>query len=118
MATYHLEVKAHSRSNGRNAVALSSYRSGESLRLHSEGKVRNCRRHEKSDVLHTLLINSRGLSREEIWNKAEIAERRKDAVVSRHPSPIRKCGRCACPPLPQHGLLSRALFSDLSDLEG
>jgi hypothetical protein len=83
MATYHLEVKAHSRANGRNAVALSSYRSGESLRLHSEGKVRNCRRHEKSDVLHCELINSRGLSREEIWNKAENSERRKDAVVAR-----------------------------------
>ncbi len=111
MATYHLEVKAHSRANGRNAVALSSYRSGESLRLHSEGKVRNCRRHEKSDVLHSELINSRGLSREEIWNKAEQSERRKDAVVAREleialPSEL---------PLDQQKKLAMSLSNDIAE---
>jgi len=83
MATYHLEVKAHSRSQGRNAVALASYRSGESLLCWKDNTVRNIRRHEKSDVLHTQLINSHGMSREELWNKAEEKENRKNSVVAR-----------------------------------
>ena len=83
MATYHLEIKAHSRSNNANAIALSSYRSGEKLRCDLDGRVRNCRRDGKSAIEYTALLNNRGLSRERLWNQAELMERRKDAVVAR-----------------------------------
>ena len=83
MAIYHLDIKAHSRSLNIHAIALSSYRSGEKLRCDADGKVRNCRREGKSTVLYKALLNNRGLNRERLWNKAEAAERRKDAVVAR-----------------------------------
>ena len=83
MALYHMDIKAHSRSLNIHAIALSSYRSGEKLRCDADGKVRNCRREDKSTVLFKALLNNRGLNRERLWNKAEAAERRKDAVVAR-----------------------------------
>ena len=83
MAIYHMDIKAHSRTYHIHAIALSSYRSGERLRCDADGKVRNCRREDKSTVLFKALINNRGLNRERLWNKAEAVERRKDAVVAR-----------------------------------
>lgn len=83
MAIYHIDIKAHSRSLNVHAIALSSYRSGEKLRCDADGKIRNCRRGNKSAVEFTALLNNRDLSRERLWNKAEAMERRKDAVVAR-----------------------------------
>ena len=83
MAIYHIDIKAHSRSLNVHAIALSSYRSGEKLLCDADGKMRNCRRGNKSTVEFTALLNNRDLSRERLWNKAEAMERRKDAVVAR-----------------------------------
>ncbi|MCM8537154.1 MAG: MobA/MobL family protein [Lentisphaeraceae bacterium] len=83
MATFHLTVKAHSRSANANSIALSSYRSGEKLRCETDGKLRVCRQGHKSEVLHTALLNSRNLSREELWNKVEKTETRKNSVIAR-----------------------------------
>ena len=83
MATYHLEIKAHSRSDNANAIALSSYRSGEKLRCDADGQLRNCRREGKSKIEYTCLLNNRDYSRERLWNYAESMERRKDSVVAR-----------------------------------
>ena len=83
MAIYHIDIKAHSRSLNVHAIALSSYRSGEKLLCDADGKIRNCRRGNKSAVEFTALLNNRDLSRERLWNKAESMERRKDAVVAR-----------------------------------
>ena len=83
MAIYHIDIKAHSRSLNVHAIALSSYRSGEKLLCDADGKIRNCRRGNKSAVEFTALLNNRDLSRERLWNKAEAMERRKDAVVAR-----------------------------------
>lgn len=83
MATFHLTVKAHSRSDNANSVALASYRSGEKLLCETDGRTRQCRRGHKSDVLLSALINSRDLTRQQLWNKAEKAETRKNSIVAR-----------------------------------
>lgn len=83
MASYHLTVKAHSRSKNANAVALASYRSGEKLWDASMDMINNCRKDDKSAVLHNELFNSNMMNREQLWNAAELAENRKNSVVAR-----------------------------------
>lgn len=83
MASYHLTVKAHSRSKNANAVALASYRSGEKLWDASMDMIKNCRKDDKSAVLHNELFNSNMMNREQLWNAAELAENRKNSVVAR-----------------------------------
>jgi hypothetical protein len=83
MASYHLTVKAHSRSKNANAVALASYRSGEKLWDVSMDMVKDCRKDDKSPVLHNELFNSHRMNREQLWNAAELAEKRKNSVVAR-----------------------------------
>ncbi|MDD7984718.1 MobA/MobL family protein [Lentisphaera marina] len=83
MAVYHLSIKAHSRSENANAIALASYRSGQKLKYYTDGKTRNCRRGNKSDVLYIALINNNGYNREQLWNASEASESRKNAIVAR-----------------------------------
>ena len=83
MAHYHLSVKCHSRSANANAVALASYRSGERLFDDKQQRYKNCRKYDKSEVLHNELFNNGSMSRERLWNKAEEVERRKNSVVAK-----------------------------------
>lgn len=83
MASYHLTVKNHSRSKNANAVALASYRSGERLWDERQMLHKNCRKNDKSEVLHSELFNSYRMNREQLWNAAEAAENRKNSVVAR-----------------------------------
>lgn len=87
MAVYRCEVKRISRSSGRSAVAAAAYRSAS--RLHDE----------RSDKSHDYSRKARGVAargivapehapswahdREQLWNAAEAAERRKDANTAR-----------------------------------
>lgn len=80
MAIYHLSVKTISRSSGRSATASIAYRSAEKIIDHRTGEIFDYTR--KQSVDHTQIIGYVG-SREELWNKAELAERRKDATVAR-----------------------------------
>ena len=84
MSLFHLTFRAHSRSHGANAIALSSYRSGEKLKYYSHSGYRtlNCRR-GKSEVLHTALINNKGYDREQLFNMIEKFETRSNAVLVR-----------------------------------
>ncbi len=83
MASYHLTVKNHSRSKNANTVALASYRSGEKLYDERTQTLKNCRKDDKSEILHSELFNSNRMNREQLWNAAEKAENRKNSVVAR-----------------------------------
>jgi hypothetical protein len=73
-------VKAVQRSKGRSATGAAAYRSGEKIADERTGEVFDFTR--KQSVSHTALVGWNG-SREELWNTAELAERRKDATVAR-----------------------------------
>jgi hypothetical protein len=45
--------------------------------------VKDCRKDDKSPVLHNELFNSHRMNREQLWNAAELAEKRKNSVVAR-----------------------------------
>ncbi|WP_417803669.1 MobQ family relaxase [Thalassospira lucentensis] len=80
MAIYYLAVKSLRRGDGRNAVAAAAYRSGERLSDEREQKQFDYRR--RKGVLATGISGWEG-SRENLWNAAEEAERRKNSVVAR-----------------------------------
>lgn len=83
MAIYHLSVKMISRSHGRSATAAAAYRAGVAITDKRTGEVHDYRR--RAGVLHSELILPEGvvLSREELWNEAERAEKRKNSCVAR-----------------------------------
>ena len=87
MASYHLATKPVGRASGRSAVAAAAYRSGTRLESEREGIKHDFRR--RSGVLHAEIVLPAGISaswaldRGTLWNRAEAAERRKDARVAR-----------------------------------
>ena len=86
MASYHLSVKTVKRSAGRSATAAAAYRAAERIACEREGRVHDYAR--KQGVEATILVVPEHAppwadNRERLWNAAEAAERRKDAVVAR-----------------------------------
>lgn len=87
MAIYHCSVKTVSRSSGRSAVAAAAYRSGEKLIDYTTGEVKDYAR--KQGVLSTGLVFPESFDpilirdREQLWNMAEQAEKRKNSTVAR-----------------------------------
>ncbi|BDV36731.1 MobQ family relaxase [Methylocystis iwaonis] len=85
MAIYHLSVKTVSRSAGRSATAAAAYRAAEEIVCEREGRVHDYTR--KQGVAHTEIIVPHdatwAVSREALWNKAELAENRKNSTVAR-----------------------------------
>ena len=83
MASYHCSVKPVSRGAGRSGTAAAAYRAGVCLKDERTGEVHDYTR--KQGVEHTELIFPHGvnMSREELWNAAEGAEKRKDARIAR-----------------------------------
>lgn len=83
MAIYHCNVKPVSRGEGRSATAAAAYRAGVFLKDERTGEVHDYTR--KQGVEHTELVFPHGvnMSREELWNAAEGAEKRKDARIAR-----------------------------------
>ena len=83
MAIFHCQAKAISRKEGRSATAASAYRSGDRVKDERTGEVHD---YQKRDgVEHVEVFCPHGLekSRSELWNMAELAEKRKDAKVAR-----------------------------------
>ena len=80
MAIYHLTIKAVSRAKGQSSIAAAAYRSGEKIENERTGEIADYRR--KSEVDHKEIIGFEG-SRSELWNKAEKAEKRKDATLAK-----------------------------------
>ena len=80
MAIYHLSVKPVQRSRGRSSTAAAAYRSASKISDQREGRKHDYSR--KQNVDHCEIVGWSG-SREELWNAAEQAERRKDATTAR-----------------------------------
>lgn len=88
MAVYRLSVTALSRSHNRNAVAAAAYRAGQTLVDHATGTEHDYSR--KEGVLHSEIVLppdapewAKSASREELWNRADAAENRKNSTVAR-----------------------------------
>jgi len=83
MASYHCSIKPVSRGNGRSGTAAAAYRAGVRLSDERTGEVHDYTR--KTGIEHTELVLPEGvtLDREQLWNAAEAAEKRKDARVAR-----------------------------------
>lgn len=83
MAIFHCQAKAISRAAGRTATAAAAYRAGEKIIDERTGEIHDYSRKdgvEYSEIFFPIGVN---LSRSEIWNAAEFAEKRKDAKVAR-----------------------------------
>jgi hypothetical protein len=80
MAVYRFSLATISRGAGRSAVAAAAYRSAARLLDQRTQQTHDFRR--KAGVLATALLGWNG-TREALWNDAETAERRKDAVTAR-----------------------------------
>jgi ATP-dependent exoDNAse (exonuclease V) alpha subunit len=86
MAIYHLSATIVQRSSGRSAVAAAAYRSGTKLEDRQYGKTHDYTPRkgiERSFILAPEDAPDWVHDREELWNRAELAERRKDAQVAR-----------------------------------
>jgi len=84
VAIYHCTTKPIARSAGRSAVAAAAYRSGSELIDERTGQVHDYTR--KAGVADTVMVMPEGASamtRNELWNAAEAAEKRKDARTAR-----------------------------------
>lgn len=80
MAVMFLAVKSLSRRTGQSAVAAAAYRTGSRLTDERTGRVADYTR--RAGVLASGMVGWRG-DRAALWNAAEAAERRKDAMVAR-----------------------------------
>lgn len=77
---YHLQISAITRSKGRSVCAAAAYQSGSRIVDQRTGLVHDFSR--KSGVIDSFLVGWNG-SREELWNAAEAAERRKDSATAK-----------------------------------
>ncbi len=86
MAIYHLSASIVQRSSGRSAVAAAAYRSGTKLEDRQYGKSHDYTPRkgiERSFIVAPEHAPDWVRDREELWNRAELAECRKDAQVAR-----------------------------------
>ena len=86
MASYHLAVKTVKRSAGRSATAAAAYRSGGVIACEREGRVHDYSR--KQGIHDAFILAPEGApdwaqDRAALWNAAEAAEVRGNAVVAR-----------------------------------
>ena len=87
MAIFHLTVKVFSRGKGQSAIAAAAYRSGERLRDEQaqEQKFYQTRaeRIQFTDIMAPAHAPEWVHDRNQLWNEAERAEKRKDAQLAR-----------------------------------
>lgn len=87
MAIYHLSMKPVSRASGRSAIASMAYRAGEKLTNARDGITHDFT--ARRGVEHVEIVLPEGVNadwardRSDLWNAAELAEKRKDARVAR-----------------------------------
>ncbi|MCP4749062.1 MAG: Ti-type conjugative transfer relaxase TraA [Desulfobacteraceae bacterium] len=86
MAIYHLSAKIISRGKGQSAVASASYRSKEKIKDERLGKTFDFSRRQV--VAHTEILAPKNapawtLDRNQLWNRVEACEKRKDAQLAR-----------------------------------
>ena len=88
MAIFIASTKSISRGNGQSAVASASYRAGVELEDKRYGKIHDySKKHGvmSADIIlpSALAAANTDIDRADLWNKAEAAEKRKDARVAR-----------------------------------
>lgn len=86
MAIYHLSAKAISRSTGRSATAAAAYRSGEKIRDERTGLIHDYTKKSGVKSADIVLPDNAPLwanDRSQLWNAAELAEKRKDACIAK-----------------------------------
>lgn len=86
MATYHLSAQMVKRSEGRNSIAMSAYRSGQKLIDKATGLVKDYTAKTKifmAEILAPEGSPSWATDRQELWNQVEASEKRKDAQLAR-----------------------------------
>lgn len=88
MAIFLASTKSISRGSGQSAVASASYRSGEVLKDERYGKTHDYSKRSgvmSADIILPSALADAGITidRSDLWNKAESAEKRKDARVAR-----------------------------------
>lgn len=83
MAIYHCSIKTISRSAGRSSTSAAAYRAGVCISDSRTGEIHDYRR--KKGIVYSELVFPEGikLDREELWNQAEAAEKRKNSTVAR-----------------------------------
>lgn len=89
MALYMMQIKPVSRSTGRSATAAAAYRSGTIIECEREGRTHDYSnkagilKKDSQIILPDGLDEEWALDRNQLWNKAERAEKRKDSRVAR-----------------------------------
>lgn len=87
MAIFHLTAKMISRGKGQSAIAAAAYRSGERLRDEQAGEQKfytaRAERIEHTEIMVPKDAPEWARDRNQLWNEAERAERRKDAQLAR-----------------------------------
>lgn len=81
MAIFYCQTSLISRAKGRSATAAAAYRAAEKITDERTGLINDYER--KKGVLDKFLFNNQGLTRAELWNRAELAEKRSDSRVAR-----------------------------------
>ena len=83
MAIFHCQAKAISRAAGRSATAAAAYRAGVCLKDERTGEIHDYSRKKGIEYSEIIAPDGSTTAREQLWNAAEIAEKRKDAKVAR-----------------------------------
>lgn len=87
MAVFHLTTKPISRKSGRTATAAAAYRAAALIQCEYTGLTHDYRNKRGVDYTECVLVDQDGnptfLDREQLWNAAELSEKRKDARTAR-----------------------------------
>lgn len=83
MAIYHLSVKPIQRSKGRSSVAAAAYRSASELVDERTGLIHDYTAKRGVEYTHIVTPDDTIIERQELWNLAEQAEKRKDGTIAR-----------------------------------
>lgn len=83
MAIFHCQAKSISRATGRSATAAAAYRAGVCLKDERTGEIHDYSRKKNIEYSEIITPDGSTITREQLWNVAESAEKRKDAKVAR-----------------------------------
>lgn len=83
MAIYYATTKPISRSSGRSATASAAYRAGTEITDERTGLKHDYSKRDGVEMAYAFDKSMKKIDREELWNKAELAENRKDGRTAR-----------------------------------
>lgn len=86
MAIFHLSVKTVSRSAGRSSTAAAAYRAGVEITDRQTGEIHDYRRKSGIESVELFAPSDApkwATDRAELWNAAEVSEKRKNSTVAR-----------------------------------